>query len=604
MILKALHDLYERLADEPDSGITPIKFAPQKISFRCTLTQDGSLFAISQVTGPTPQQKFSNKIVPEHVIRSGTKIAPQFMCDKAAYCLGINPDTGTPEGCEKQFEAFKQFHLAAEKEINNKGYSTLCRFLETWNSRAIEIFKENNPDALAKCINFGIFDIQGETKAIHERAEVRDWWLNQELEPLPNGQCLLTGEVGPIARLHPKIKGFASAASLVGVQKGTSYESYQLEQAFTAPTSPAAAFKYASALNWLIDGKGRAKHRFYIGDTTCVTWTDRISVVEDVLGSYFQDGDTPNNEAQDPDTLSKLSVFLKAIQNGIQILTDLGEEPDQTNFYILGIEQPNPGRYSIRFFKQSSVSELIENLHRHHSDIKIEREYDRDTTKGKAQPAMPSCRELLNQTALKLSSGKLDYKTIPPLLGGVLMRSILEGLPYPEALYSSVIRRIRADRTINYLRAAIIKGTLTRNYNQTITTMLESENTNSAYLLGRLFAALEKTQSDALGDLNSGLRDKFYSSASATPASVFPRILRTYQHHLEKMPSGKLAEKIGSDNARRAKTSREILIQEILSGIPSSGFPSNFNLKAQGIFAIGYYHQRKDFFSKKETPES
>ena len=168
------------------------------------------------------------------------------------------------------------------------------------------------------------------------------------------------------------------------------------------------------------------------------------------------------------------------------------------------------------------------------------------------------------------------------------MRAILQNTPYPEALLSAVIRRIRADRTINYLRAAIIKGVLTRNHQLNIKTMLDIENTEPAYLLGRLFAALEKTQQDALGDLNAGLRDKYYSSASATPASVFPRILRTYQHHLSKLSGG-------------GKVVRERLIQDILSSIPSSGFPLNFNLKSQGIFALGYYHQRKDFFTKKET---
>ena len=594
MILKALHDLYDRLADEPDSGITPVKFAPQKVSFRVTLTQDGSLFAISPVTGSTPKQKFSNEIVPEHGIRSGTKIAPQFMCDKATYSLGVNPESESREGCEPQFEAFKQFHLAAEHEIDSEDYSIFCRFLEKWNEDSIDQFRENHLGILSKCINYGIFDIQGKAKPIHELSKIRNWWLKQVLEPLPSGQCLLTGESGQIARLHPKIKGFSSAASLVGVQKGSSYESYQLEQAFTAPTSPAAAFKYTSALNWLIDGKGRAKHRFYIGDTTCVTWTDRKTVVEDALGLFFFDGDNQQTEAQNPDTISKLSVFLKAIQKGSQVLTDLGENPEATNFYILGIEQPNPGRYSIRFFKQSSVSELLVNLRQHHSDIEIIREYDKNTTKGKAQPAIPSCRELLNQTAVKLSSGKLDYKTIPPLLGGSLMRSILEGNRYPEALYSAVLRRIRADRTINYLRAAIIKGNLIRNHKQSIPTMLDTTIKQTSYLLGRLFAVMEQTQRQAHEfKLDRTIRESFFSSASATPASVFPRIHKLHIHHLRKLGQG--SQKFFED-----------LIGEILSKMEKTAageisYPKTLTLEEQGGYAIGYYQQMVALKQKKET---
>jgi CRISPR-associated protein Csd1 len=104
--------------------------------------------------------------------------------------------------------------------------------------------------------------------------------------------------------------------------------------------------------------------------------------------------------------------------------------------------------------------------------------------------------------------------------------------------------------------------------------------------LGRLFSALEKTQEDALGTVNAGIRDRYYSAASATPGSVFPRLLRTYQHHLAKLPIGN-------------KVRREQLVQEILD--PVQDFPSQLNLKKQGLFAIGYYHQRKDFFTKKET---
>lgn len=597
MILKSLHSLYDRLATDKESGITPLQFAPQKVSFRVTLAKDGTIFSIASVTGATSRQKFRNEIVPEHKIRSGSKILPQFMCDKASYCLGITPDAGSEVWNAEHFEAFKKFHLAAKKEINCEEYSIFCRFLENWNSDSAKAFDEENPEKLKQCINFGIFDIQGKSKAIHESGAVINWWLDQELEPLPSGQCLLTGEHGPIARLHPKIKGFSSAASLVGVQKGSSYESYELEQAYTAPTSPTAAFKYAAALNWLIDGKGKPHHRFYIGDTTCVAWTDQDSVVDEVAALFFHSGSKQDEEAQDPDTLSKLSVFLKAVKQGKHVLTDLGENPDKTTFFILGIEQPNPGRYAIRYFMESSVTGLLENLRQHHADISIIREFDEKSTKGRPQPEMPSSRELLNQTAVKLSSGKLDYKTIPPLLGGALMRSILQNTPYPEALFSTVIRRIRADREINYLRAAIIKGVLTRNHKQTITTMLDTSITQTSYLLGRLFAVLEQSQRQAHDfKLARTIRESFFSSASATPASVFPRIQKLHVHHLRKL--GKGSQKFFED-----------LIGEILSKIEKSPdgtihYPKTLSLEEQGSFAIGYYQQLVPLKTNNKTPES
>lgn len=593
MILKSLYSLYDRLASDDDSGIPPLQFAPKKVSFRVTISRDGSIFSIAPVKDATNRQKFRNEIVPEHKIRSSTQILPQFMCDRASYCLGITPESSSDNWNKERFEAFKDFHLAAEKEINCEDFSIFCRFLQNWKSASAKEFDKANPDKLSQCINCGIFDIQGNAKAIHEHPAVRAWWLDQEPDPLPTGQCLLTGNQGPIARLHPKIKGFPKAASLVGVQKRSSYESYELKQAYTAPTSPTAAFKYAAALNWLVDGKGKPKHRFDIGDTTCVAWTDQNSVVDEVAALFFHSSSKQDTDAQNADTLSKLSVFLKAVQKGKRVLTELGEDPDETNFFILGIEQPNSGRYAIRYFMESSVSELLENLRQHHFDISIIRGLEENTTKGKAQPEMLSCRELLNQTAVVLPSGKLDYKTIPPLLGGALMRAILQNTPYPEALYSAVIGRIRADRTINYHRAAIIKGVLTRNPNHNIshpiTIMLDSENSDTAYLHGRLFAALEKVQEEGHKEQTgrkreSTIRDKYFSSACATPASIFPRL-----------------ETLSTHYRRHLKPRRKVQFDQLIGDIKwrQSGTPKVQSLEQQGLFILGYYHQRKALFLKK-----
>ena len=118
---------------------------------------------------------------------------------------------------------------------------------------------------------------------------------------------------------------------------------------------------------------------------------------------------------------------------------------------------------------------------------------------------------------------------------------------------------------------------------------LDTERTDPAYLLGRLFATLEKTQRDALGEIGASIRDRFYSSASATPGSVFPRLLRTYQHHLAKLAGGR-------------KVNREKLVQGIVD--PLTKFPSHFNLSEQGLFAIGYYHQIRSLYTKHDSEPS
>ena len=218
---------------------------------------------------------------------------------------------------------------------------------------------------------------------------------------------------------------------------------------------------------------------------------------------------------------------------------------------------------------------MVDRLKAHYDALRIVRSRETD-------PEFPPFWMLLRQTAR-------EAKDIPPLLSGALMQSVLAGTPYPQAFYNAVLNRIRADHTVNYLRAAsIIKAILTRqpNSNHQIPMSLDPNRTDKAYLFGRLFAALEKTQEDALPGINATIRDRFYSSASATPGAVFPRLLRTYQHHLAKLEGGH-------------KVNRERLVQSIHD--PLNSYPAHLNLEEQGLFAIGYYHQRQDFF-KKKTP--
>ncbi len=593
MILNSLNDLYSRLADDPDYEIAKPGYSPQNISFRVVLKPDGSLFAIqdARIEGASGKFRASRQLVPGKAKPPGSGINPCLLWDNTTYLLGYKKDDPNPARTEKSFQAFREAHLALENEINQPHFSAICRFLENWSPEKAREYAESNSQIDELTTGFGIFSIQGQAKAVHEQREILAWWDAREASAEGDrGQCLISGKKdAPIARLHPKIKSVvgaqSSGASLVSFN-ATAYESYGKDQSYNAPVSEKAAFQYGTALNALLNGKQSSKHRIRIGDTTCVFWTDRPSIVEDAFGVVATEGSNAPAKTQDSNLRSKIETFLEQVQQGGKPTDQLDIDPAETNFYLLGLA-PNAARLSVRFFHRSTVAELLENLRAHHRDIEIVREWEEAKGKRLPDPEFPAYWQLLSQTA-RISD------EIPPLLGGALMRAILENTPYPEALYSAVLRRIRADRTINYLRAAIIKGTFTRNKNhkliKPITTMLDIENKDPAYLLGRLFAALEKTQYDALGDLNAGLRDKFYSSASATPASVFPRILRTYQHHLAKLKGGQ-------------KVIRERLVQNILDGIPATGFPSNFNLKSQGIFALGYYHQRKDFFTKKEEPE-
>ncbi|MBK5966429.1 type I-C CRISPR-associated protein Cas8c/Csd1 [Thiocystis minor] len=591
MILQSLHALYDRLVEDVDYAVAPAGYSLQKISFEVVLTQDGTLAQINDVRDRNGKKAVPvQRLVPGQAKPSGSGLNPGFLWDNAAYLLGYkldDPKLSVDQNCHFReratvsLAALRERHLQAETAIDDPGFSAVCRFLEQWHpEHAVE-----HPSLAELGAGFGVFRFQGETGYLHERGKVRAWWQEQELigkdGAAQSGMCLITGAIGPLAQLHePGIKGVggaqSSGAKLVSFNCDA-FTSYHKDKSWNSPVSESAAFRYCTVLNSLLSGPRSNKHRLTIGDATMVFWTERPTVTEDWFANFFS-GDLPE-ESQDETALGQIQVLLRALREGGGALAALGDDP-KTTFYLLGLA-PNAARLSVRFWHVSTLRELFDRLHAHYDALRIVRQFEEGARRP--DPEFPPTWMLLRETAR-------ETKDIQPLLGGTLMRAILTGGPYPNALASAVIRRIRADREINYCRAAILKAWLTRLPNQrqgAIPVSLDPDKPEPAYRLGRLFAVLEKTQQDALGDLNASIRDRFYSAASATPGMVFPRLLRTYQHHLAKLNPG-------------AKINRERLVQDIVGGLDT--MPAHLALEAQGLFAIGYYHQRKDLFTRTQPP--
>ncbi|HRQ87475.1 MAG TPA: type I-C CRISPR-associated protein Cas8c/Csd1 [Bacteroidia bacterium] len=582
MILQSLYNLYERLPDIDSPG-----FAPMGLSWAIVISPEGefqSLFPLRQKAERGNKLISTSYSVPSPGKRtSGDK--PGFVADKTDYLFGFDPaaesDPKAKEKLKKRFEMFREAHLSAREEISHPDFDALCLFLENWDPDAPGIAEKLTAAANApieEIIGTNLtFQISGKTSFLHKLPEVRKYWSKNNAEAIGAvmGVCLITGEEQALARLHdPAIKGVvgaqSSGASLVSFN-AKAYESYGKEQSYNAPAGSIPTFAYCTALNWLTNQKER---RFRIGDATTVFWTAAPTPAE-ALFPWMMSG-VP--EAEDGQTKQRIQGILEKIARGTFGGDELGDP--RTDFYILGLS-PNASRLSIRFWHSGTLGQLVEKLKLHFNQLELVRQWDETNSKN-PEPIRPSSYQLLRQTAREADG-------IPPLLGGALMRSILLGTDYPPNLITAVHNRIRAERDINYLKAAILKAWLIRNHQQPISIMLDETNTNPGYRLGRLFAVLEKAQQDALPGINATIRDRFYASASATPRAVFGRLLRTYQHHLAKLDVG-------------AKVTHEKRTQEILSAL--GDFPAHLNLKDQSQFALGYYHQRKDFFTKKETPSA
>lgn len=595
MILQELTSLYDRLLTDTNLHIPKRGFSTQNITFRVTLNAaDGSLVSIDNECLPEvlpakvkrqPKLVAQKKLVLGGGKPSGSGLNPCFLWDNSGYLLGYKGDGNEAheERARACFAALRDKHLAVESRVNHPKFSLVCRFLERWDPCAA---RENIPEDIVLTGN-GVFMIQGDSSYVHEIPEIKEWWqdegeafwygLNGKAE---TGMCLVTGRVGGLAQLHePAIKGVAGAqmsgAKIVSFNCA-SFVSYGKEQSYNAPVGEETAFAYCNALNYLL---GSSNNKQMIAGTTSVFWTDaprdRSAEVEELF-SMTVVSPPPVFD----DILNKrVKYAVEQLAKGKNPADNL--EDADVRFFFLGLD-PNASRLSVSFWHVATLSKMLEAVGRHMQDLSLQRQWTEENSK-KPEPLLPSPYVLLRETVR-------DPKDIPKPFFPALMRSILLQLPYPDAMAAAILLRMRLDHTVNYLRCAFLKAWLTRHpkHSCNITIMLDENNKEPGYLAGRLFAAYEKTQIDANQgrDLNATIRDRYYSSASSSPRGVVPILQRLYQHHLGKMDPG-------------AKVNREKLIGQIMEGFEAKAFPAHLSLEQQALFALGYYHQMRSFYTKR-----
>lgn len=594
MILQRLVEYYDRLATDPLSGpeLPKFGFSRQKVSFCVVLNVDGTLqqvqsMLISSGRKPVPSQI----LVPGEAKSSGAGINPGFLWDNAAYMLGYRAEDQKPERTRKSFDEFRKTHVELRKEIGGEAYNAVCAFLDAWTpERATGIEEDLN----GITSSFGVFRIAGQRRFVHEDPDVLRFQSGKNTPevPGPNRPSLASGTAGPIARLHePKIKGVQNAQSsgaLLVSFNDDAYTSYGKEQSFNAPVSALDAFKYTNALNHLLRRESRP---VFLGDATVAFWTDRPTRIEtffsDLFGDYLPSAD--DRTAEDQARTDQVKLFLSQLREG-HASGDAFDAEDETRFYILGLA-PNAARLSVRFWEATTVGSLKVRLAQHLADVEL------DGSRESDPPLL--IRRLIQATgrAEFHPDGRLkgyDQDAVSPLLAGAVARAVLTGASYPQLLLQAMLGRIRSDGAINRVRIAAIKAVLARNARLVsrpteVTVALDRQNASAGYLAGRLFALLEKIQEDsAEGELNATIKDRYYSSASATPGVVFPRLLRLSQHHLSRLEYGH-------------KKYFDKQVTEVVN--MTSGFPPHLGLKEQGMFAVGYYHQRQDLFTTKKPKE-
>ncbi len=572
MILEKLVDYYER--EEKNGDIAPYGWENKAIPFIISLNEDGS-FAGLIPTRSDPNDAGRIVRIPKTIERSGRNSwqTAFLLWDHIGYVLGLATDNEKEETVKKQHASFKQkLQDLPEALKQDTGINAVIQFLEQGDFSGItegdsweELYKKK-PN-----VTFSLSTSSG--GIIAQRSLVKEHVNNCAADIDENalkGICSITGQETTIARTHAKIKGVigaqTSGASIVSFND-SAYTSFGKKQNYNAPVGEYATFAYTTALNHLLR-KGSI-NKLQIGDTTIVFWTAIVHPIVEVVSFLFG---SSGNEEDNPRDLDNIKELFKSPETGASTTSD-----DNTKFYVLGLS-PNASRLSIRFWHCSTVKEMEDRISLYFSDIEIQ-------VSERDQP-FPRLRQLLSSLGLEF---KLD--NVSPVLVGGFLHSIFEGKVYPRNILSAAITRNRAEQKVHRYRAALIKATLTRTFGyEDLTMSLDKSRTDPAYRLGRLFAIYEYTQHLAQGKAN--LAERYYGGASSSPATVFPMLIKLNHAHLSKLER----------DMPGAATNRKKEIGGILDGIDD--YNKHLTLEEQGLFSLGYYHQRQARFNDSEKSDT
>ena len=579
MILQALAKHYENLAAE--GKVSKEGWCEAKVSYAIELMPDGKVKGF--ISLKTEEERGKKKVwvsttrmVPQMVTRS-SGVSSNFLCDNSKYMLGFDKD-GSSKRVLECFQAAKEKHLELLEQAEGEMAASIKAFFETWNpEKEEEKLKESEIwEALTDGGNL-IFYMNG--CEAQEDEEIKELWNEKQNscdgeEGGNTGICLVTGKKAEISRIHRTIKGVpgaqSSGAALVSFN-APAFESYGKEQSYNAPVGKYAEFAYTTALNYLLSQRN---YTCQLGDTMVVYWAENGQKAYQDVFSFALVPTVDNRE-----TIREIFDCIKKDQ---PIKVEDIEMDSEQRFYILGLA-PNAARLSVRFFYQDSFGKILEHISEHYERMKI------------VQPSWEtreymSIRDMLMETVNQNSRDKSPI----PNMAAMVMQAVLSGGRYPASLYTDTLIRIRADqgeRKLSWGRTAILKAYLIRNTNwkEGVNYMgLNKENSEQPYLLGRLFAVLEFIQKDTNPGIKATIRDRYFNSACATPASVFPILIKLMNSHIKKLERDNLGAKISYENQ----------LTEIMGKLDE--FPRRLTLEEQGKFDLGYYHQVQDKYTKRE----
>lgn len=541
MLLRRLKEYADERMDMP-----PTLYSETPVRYIIELDAAGRLLTPQPTDTADPSSPSTKRgqryLMPQVTRAAGIK--PLLLADKSDYTLGIGGESAKPDRVRACHQAYQELLTRCAAKTDDPAVHAVVAFLADEPTSKLHLPDEFDYGATIAFRVDGTFPT--------DLAAVRAFWA-AEHDPGSTGahmmQCIVCGQERPVLdRLQGKIKGIPggqmSGTSIISANAGA-FESYGLEASLIAPTCADCGERFTKALNHLIsDSQSHTR----LGGAIFVYWT-RKEVGFDLY--------EPLDKPQPQQVQDLITNFLKGKpQPGV----------DDTAFYATTLSASG-GRAVIRDWIDTTVGEAKANLARWFLRQQIVDAYG-----ATASP--------LSLYGLAVATVR-ESKDLPTTTPRTLLRAALTGAPLPLGMLYQAVRRSRAEQDVTHARAALITLVL-RSQSPEIQedrmSALDPQNTAPAYLYGRLLAVLADVQEAAIG--KAMIIDRFYGTASSAPASVFGRLLRGAQPHLSKLER----DRPGAEAALQQR------LEEVMAGIDS--FLPILTLEQQGLFALGFYHQR------------
>jgi CRISPR-associated protein Csd1 len=561
MLLQRLVEYSQRMS------LPPCLYEPKEVRWLIRLSADGKPLGMVPTSGEDEERGIRHP-VPSAKRTSGMRAF--LFCDKGSYVLGIAEQDADPQLAQKQHQAFKELVARCHETLGLPETHAVNEFYQRYFGQ-LQVPPDCKPSDI---IVFAV----GE-RWVTDLPEVQRFWADYAAEVLNLAerrmQCLVCGQVRPVVRRHqvvikiPSI-GKSSGMALVSAN-ADAFRSYGLKESFVAPICLECSERSHNALNELIRNPDTS---LQVGELVYCFWTR-----EPTEFNAVRSVDNP-----DPDDVKRL---LETVTQGGPPL-----QSQANDFYAVALSA-NSARVVVRSYLETTLSEVQRNLAQW---FRWQQLYAGDTPVGVSRLAeslyrKPKNRKGDNQKADDAKMNKRKADDIPAHVSETLIRCALTGAPLPMSLLQLAIQRNRAEQGVTDNRARLIQAVLySHNYIQEVNESVQyptETQSHRAYKCGRLLAVIERIQSAAIGNPNATLTDRYYGGASTTPARVFGVLLRMTQPHLSKL--------------RKQNQGQAIALERALQDAMPDQFPTTLTLTEQGLFALGYYHQRREFFTPRNT---